>query len=264
VSTRLGIAIAKRIIPAPGRRWLRARTQRIRRPVVWIRLGVPRRLTPISRLSGEDRGLPIDRYYIEDFLGRHGGLDNYVLGDIRGHVLEIGDDYYTRRFGAASAVRKVDVLHVDDSNPRATIIADLARADHVSSDAFDCVICTQTLLLIYDMRAAIRTLHRVLRPGGVLLVTVPGISKICRPDVDLWGDYWRFTTRSVRRLFEEVFDPADVTVEAYGNVLTSIAFLHGLATEELRQSELDLRDPEFELLIAVRAVKARAAAEDRG
>jgi len=36
---------------------------------------------------------------------------------------------------------------------------------------------TQTLHLIYDVRSAIRTLHRVLKPGGVLLATFPGISQ---------------------------------------------------------------------------------------
>jgi len=129
----------------------------------------------------------------------------------------------------------------------------LTGAEHVPSDSFDCIICTQTLLLIYDVRAAIRTLERILRPGGVLLVTVPGISPLCRPEADVWGDFWRFTSLSARRLFEEAFPPQNVSVETYGNVLSSVAFLHGLAAEDLRQSELDVHDPRFELVIAVTA-----------
>ena len=243
------------------RRWIRRHARRVWPPVGLVRFGGLRRLTPISRKFGGDRGQPIDRYYIEDFLDRHAGRANYVHGEIHGHVLEVGDDYYARKFGSGGGGRypdspmKVDVLHVDESNPQATIVGDLTGADHILSDNFDCVICTQTLLLIYDLRAAVRTLHRILKPGGVVLATVPGISKICRPDIDLWGDYWRFTTRSARRIFEEAFAPENVSVEAYGNVLTSIAFLHGLAAEELRQEELDLRDPDYELLIAIRAVK---------
>jgi hypothetical protein len=42
----------------------------------------------------------------------------------------------------------------------------------------------------------------------------------------------------------------------YGNVLASIAFLEGLASEELRAAELDYRDPLYPLLICVRATKA--------
>jgi SAM-dependent methyltransferase len=236
--------------------------RRVWPPVGLVRFGGLRRLTPISRSFGADRGVPIDRYYIEDFLRRHAGQDDYVLGDIRGRVLEVGDNYYARRFGAGSSegpsrIEKVDVLHVDEANPQATIIDDLTSGEHIPSDTFDCVICTQTLLLIYDLHGAVKTLHRILKPGGVLLATVPGVSKICRPDADLWGDYWRFTSSSARLLFQEAFRPEDITVEAYGNVLASIAFLHGLAADELRGPELDLRDPDYEVLIAVRAVKAR-------
>jgi peptidoglycan/xylan/chitin deacetylase (PgdA/CDA1 family) len=253
VSNRVPIRRAMgRLVPAPARRWLRRRLSPGQPPVGTVRFGDLRRLTPVSKRFGFDRGLPVDRQYIENFLHRHGGPS----GDIRGHVLEVGEDTYTRGFGAG--VTRVDVLHVDDSNPQATIVADLAQADHIKTNSFDCVICTQTLLLIYDVHAAIATLERILRPGGVLLATVPGISKICRPEVDLWGDYWRFTSLSARRLFEDAFPPANVKVEAYGNVLAATAFLHGLAAEELRPEELELRDPDFEVLIAVRAVKDAA------
>jgi hypothetical protein len=124
------------------------------------------------------------------------------------------------------------------------------------------VICTQTLLLIYDVAAAIRTLHRILAPGGTLLVTVPGISQICRPDMDVWGDYWRFTTLSARRLFEEAFEPADVTVESYGNVLAASAFLYGLAAQDLKRKELDPRDPDYQLIIGVKATKPTGPGSD--
>jgi SAM-dependent methyltransferase len=192
-----------------------------------VRFGDLRRLKPISRVFGFDRGLCIDRYYIENFLAKH-------AEDIRGHVLEIGDDTYTRRFGGDRVARS-DVLHVQEGNPKATIVADLTCADSIPSDTFDCIIFTQTLQFIYDVRAAIRHLYRILKPGGVLLATFPGISQISRYDMDRWGDYWRFTTLSARRLFEEVFPPGNVTVRAYGNVLAAVAFLHGLSAEELRR-----------------------------
>jgi SAM-dependent methyltransferase len=210
-------------------------------------------LTPISRHFGYDRGLPVDRHYIEGFLAQQSG-GGRIVGDIRGRVLEIGDDSYSRMFGG-SLVEQVDVLHVDESNPRATVVADLATGGDLESDAYDCFICTQTLQLIYDVRRAVETIYRILAPGGVVLVTAPGISQLARPYADLGGDHWRFTSRSLRRLFEEVFPPANVKVEAYGNVLSSIAFLHGIATEDLRREELDVRDPEYELIVAVRALK---------
>ena len=214
-----------------------------------VRFGDLRRLRPLSERFGFDRGTPIDRYYIEDFLSRH-------AGDIKGRVLEVGDASYTRRFGVA--VTRSDVIDPDESNPHATIFGDLTSADHVASDSFDSVICTQVLLLIFDVRAALSTLERILRPGGVLLVTVPGITKVSRGEAERWGDYWRFTAQSARRLFEEVFPPGEVQVETHGNVLAAVAFLHGMAAEELSREELDAHDPDFEVTVAVRAAKAPA------
>jgi glycosyltransferase involved in cell wall biosynthesis len=225
--------------------WLKRYTSRPR--VGRVRFGSLRRLTPISRAFGFDRGLPIDRYYIERFLSVH-------EADVRRNVLEIGDDTYTRRFGG-DRVTKSDVLHVSEGNPKATIVGDLTRAAHIPPDSFDCVILTQTLHLIYDVRGALETLHRILKPGGVLLATFPGISQISD---DRWRDswHWAFTHLSARRLFEEIFPTTNVCVEVRGNVLTAIAFLHGLAAEELRQDELDYRDDHYEVSILVRAVKS--------
>jgi len=208
--------------------------------------GSLRRVTPISRVFGFDRGQPIDRYYIERFLADH-------AHDIRGRVLEIGDNVYTGQFGG-SRVTISDVLHVVEGNPKATLVGDLTCADHIPSDTFDCVILTQTLQFIYDVRAAIGTLYRILKPGGVLLATIPGISQKSQ---DEWSKNWcwGFSTLSVERLFKETFPAAQVDVQAHGNVLASIALLHGLAVEELRQEELDYHDPDYELLITVSAVK---------
>ena len=117
------------------------------------------------------------------------------------------------------------------------------------------MIVTQTLFLIYDIHAAVAHIWAALKPGGVLLATLPGISQVVRYDMDRWGDYWRFTTRSARQLFAEAFPAESVTVEAHGNVLTAVAFLHGLAAGELSCEELDYRDDDYQLLVTVHAVK---------
>jgi SAM-dependent methyltransferase len=168
-------------------------------------------------------------------------------------VLEVGENTYTHKFGGDRVVQS-DVLHVSEKNPHATIIADLANADHIQSDTFDCIILTQTLQLIYDVRAAVSTLHRILKPGGILLATIPGISQI---DHHEWGNswYWAFTSLSAERLFAEVFPPANLSIETRGNVLAATAFLHGIALEELRVEELDHHDPDYQVIIAVRAAK---------
>jgi SAM-dependent methyltransferase len=228
------------------------------------RLGAMRRMRPVSDEWGFDRGLPVDRWYVEDFLGRFAADPGYAGGDIAGRILEVGGDQYAKRFAAAAAAGgpgpQLEVLHVSAVNEAATVVGDLSTGEGIPKERYDCILCTQTLHVIYDMRAAIRSLHDALVPGGVALVTVPGITPACVPDRDHWGDWWRLTSSSARALFHEVFEPEHVHVEAYGNLLTAMGFLQGLAAEEFAPWELELRDPAFEVLIGVHARRAPSRA----
>lgn len=241
--------LVSQALPSSIYHWLSYQllSEKYRRTVTWINLGSLRRVKPIRPDFGLDRGLPIDRYYIETFLAHH-------TQDIQGHVLEVLEPLYINKFGG-DRITKSDVIHVEEGNPKATIVADLTKADHLPSNTFDCIILTQTLPFIYDIKAAIKTLHRILKPGGVLLATVPGITQISHEDMTRWGQYWSFTTRSTQRLFEEAFDSNKIEVTAYGNVLSAISFLHGIVTEEVKKSQLDYHDPEYQVLITARAVK---------
>ena len=204
------------------------------------------RVGPFSPEWGADRGRCIDRYYIEDFLERH-------AADIHGDVLEVHDADYTRQFGGAR-VHRSDVVDIDATNGRATVIADLRCASVIPADRYDCFIMTQTLHVIYEVRAVLSECRRILKPGGALLATLPCASRIA-PEQGLDGDFWRFTPSATRRLFGEIFDPGHVEVRAYGNVLTNVAFLYGLACHELTRDEFEAHDPYFPLLISVRATK---------
>jgi len=217
---------------------------RVRPPVGWVRLGGLNRVTPISRAFGFDRGTPIDRYYIERFLSDH-------AADIRGHVLEVGDDGYMRRFGGERVTQR-EVLHVTPGNPQATLVGSLETGEGLAGREYDCLILTQTLHCIYDIRAAVRTLHQVLAPGGVALVTLPGISQISRYDADRWGDYWRLTPSAAHRLFEEFFAHQQIDMRVYGNVLTATAFLQGLALEDLPPHALEHDDADYPLILCLR------------
>src|SRR4051812_38270964 len=217
--------------------------QRLRYPSIDGLLSV----RPKSAHWGWDRGTPVDRYYMEQFLAEHSG-------DVRGNALEVKDADYTKRFD--HGVVRWDVLDIDATNPNATIVADLAAGEGIPESFFDCFILTQTLQYIYDVPAAIVQCERLLRPGGVLLVTVPTLSRMLHGEGLAW-DYWRFTAASCSRLFGEVFGEDNVTVQTYGNVLAATAFLRGTALEEIPRRKLDVNDPYFPLLVTVRAVKRR-------
>jgi SAM-dependent methyltransferase len=238
--------VAKAVLPARARAALRERHLAVWPPVGHARLGHLRRTTPISENFGYERGSPIDRHYIEGFLARH-------AGDIRGAALEFQDDAYLRRFGG-EAVTSFDVLNVERDYPGTTIVADLAVAEELPVERFDCIVCTGVVQLVYDLHAAVSNLNRMLRPGGVALVTMPGITRIAR-DPGGWTDHWRLTSLSARKLFASAFGEPNVELETFGNPLSAIALLTGLAVEDLRREELDATHPDFEVVIGVRAVR---------
>jgi glycosyltransferase involved in cell wall biosynthesis len=205
------------------------------------------RTKPFNNAFGYTRGGPVDRYYIENFLEKNSDY-------IRGKTLEIGDNEYTRRFGGEK-VTESDILHIDDKNPNATIIGDLSDAPHIADNSFDCIILTQTLHLIYEYKAALETCYRILKPGGALLLTVPGISHIDQGD---WKKYWlwSFTDNSISRMLSEIFPPENVFVESFGNVLVATAFLYGIGLPEIKNEQMDYNDPHYQVIICAAAVKS--------
>ena len=214
--------------------------------VGWVNMGDFDRVTPFNTQFGYDRGGPVDRYYIENFLEQQKSF-------IAGRVLEIGDNEYTLRFGG-ERIAQSDILHVDEKNPKATFVGDLSNAPHLPDNAFDCIILTQTLHLIYDYVSAIKTCYRILKPGGRLLLTVPGISHI---DQDKWKDIWlwSFTNTSISKILAEVFPTDKTTITTHGNVLVATAFLYGMGLPEIKKKKMDYCDPHYQVIITACAIK---------
>jgi SAM-dependent methyltransferase len=236
--------------------WLRRAGRRLPRPLreaVWKRVvarrnavewGELRRTEPFSRDWGAERGLPVDRVYIERFLERH-------AADVRGETLEIHSSTYTERYGG-ERVTTAHVLDVDGSNPAATIVGDLAAPETLGEGRFDCLVLTQTLQFVPDAASAIANAYRSLAPGGVLLLTVPAISQLERG----WPDLWRWTPLGLERFLADALPPeAERELGADGNVLTAVAFLLGLVAADLRDAEYDVSDPFYPLILTARVRK---------
>lgn len=237
-----------RVAPRPLLRSFRRRLRNAGPPALGtVKLGNLAGTVPVSANFGWDRGVPIDRYYIEKFLELHSS-------DIRGRVLEIGDASYSERFGG-KGVQRQDILHVHAGNPLATIVGDISTPGVLPRSTYDGIILTQTLHLIYHFHDAVRELFESLAPGGVLLLTVPGISQIDRGE---WGQdwFWAMTPAAVRRILGDRFGPKHVQVESHGNVFAATTFIQGLALSEVPTKKLDVRDEAYPVIVAARAVRA--------
>jgi SAM-dependent methyltransferase len=230
---RVAGAARRRLRPAP--------------PSARERVGL-RALEPVSRQFGADRGRPVDRFYIERFLAGRSA-------DVRGRVLEIYEDTYTQWYGAGRVTRS-DVLHKGEHNPAATLYGDLASGEGLGPEldgAFDCFILTQTLLLVWDVPAALATARRLLRPGGVLLVSVPGSPRSpCRtaPSTATGGASPRAACGACSRTPSPRRRRGRGPRQRPGRQRLPLR----PAVEDLTEAELAHRDPAYELLITARAV----------
>lgn len=230
------------VLPRPFRSAIKRVLGLMSAPKARVRLGIG--VQPLSRSWGFDRGLPIHRYYLEQFL-----LE--FSSDIRGHCLEFQEDAYASRFRGGE-VTKLDILHKEKGNPHATIVADLTQPNGIPSDVFDCIICTHVLHAVFELDKAIAELRRILKPGGALLIAVPHVSKYD----PRFGECWRFTPEGLRLALTRVFGAGNVTVRAYGNSLTAAGEIRGLVAYEFARSELDYHDEGFAVEVCARAVRS--------
>lgn len=200
---------------------------------------------PISDYYGLDRGEPIDRYYIEKFLDENRGA-------IKGDCLELLDNCYTKRFGGNNVSRS-DILDIDENNDKANIHGDLRDLNQIPDNQYDCIILTQVLQFIDDLPASINECYRILKPGGVILITVPSLSRVdCISGAE--GDYWRFTTASLRYLLGKKFTENNLVITSYGNVLSAVNFLMGFSSGEIGK-KIDFNDKNFPCLVTAKAKK---------
>lgn len=210
----------------------------VRRSLRRIRFGSLRRLQPVSQGWGSERGTPVDRIYIDRFFAEH-------ARSIRGRVLEVRDPRYTNAHG--QGVDLIEIVDIDPRNGLATIVADLADPDSLPEAAFDCVIVPQTLVYVRDLMGAVANLWQSLVPGGTLLITTPAIARIDPAAASI--DRWHLTPAGLAEVVRVACPSGEATVTGHGNPLVAVAFLHGLAQEDLSATELEFDHPLFPIVV---------------
>lgn len=114
-------------------------------------------------------------------------------------ILDIGPQNYLRpkEFFTKSRILTMDI----DPNSGADFVADICcdNSDKIASDYFDCVVCTEVLEHTLNPLKALSEIHRILRPGGVLLASAPFNFRIHGP----LPDCWRFTEHGWRALLTQ-------------------------------------------------------------
>lgn len=118
-----------------------------------------------------------------------------VLPTLRGRVVDIGCGQKPYRGLLGPAVTAY--VGVDRPSPHASpdIVAD-AHALPFADGSFDAGVSFQVFEHLADPARALAELTRVVRPGGDLVLTVPGVW----PAHEIPHDYWRFTRYGLEAL----------------------------------------------------------------
>jgi len=198
---------------------------------------------PYSQEYGTDRGKEIARYYVECFLEQNTKL-------LEGNCLEFQAPTYLLKY-ADPRKCKMNVIHLEDSNVLANIVGDLTQKNTIPSNYFDCIICTHVLHVVYKKEKFLSEINRILKPGGFLLLAVPGVS-MCDYS---WNELWRFTELGIQQMLEQKFDKDCIQVKGYGNSLVAAGQIRGLAKEEFSLKELKYYDGRFAVEICALAQK---------
>lgn len=135
---------------------------------------------------------------------------------VRGTVLDVGGIKGSSlgfTIPAKSSVHKWLYLNIRPAHAP-DIVADAAHIP-LATGAIDTVVCLETLEHVVDPLQAARELSRVLRPSGLLLLSVPFLYRIHSAP----NDFWRFTEYQVQRLAKET-DLEIVSMERVGLLFT--------------------------------------------
>jgi len=110
---------------------------------------------------------------------------------------------------------------------RPDVVGDVRDMRMFVAGEFDSVLCNQMLEHVDDVARALSEIHRVLKPGGCLCITVPFIGRLhCVPH-----DYWRFSPYGLRCVLERAgFDV--LTLRGMGGFGTTQCFLWSFYTYE--------------------------------
>ena len=193
---------------------------------------------------GFSRGTPVDRWYIHQFFVENAGL-------INGTCLEFGELTYIDKYGSNVSKKVVfnysKILHLQDES----IDGDITNVAQLPDSEFDCIVCVNVLNFIYDIKSALLGLAKMLKNNGVVVLTVAGpVAHISRYDMARWGDFWRFTDKSISQLVNEAGLLVE-SVKIYGNPFSCVTQINGYCVEDIGVEALLPIHSDYQLVIGL-------------
>jgi SAM-dependent methyltransferase len=114
----------------------------------------------------------------------------------RGRVLDVGCGHMPFRDSVMRHAGSYEGLDVEARAEGVTYISDAVSMTGVPRSAFDTVLCLEVLEHVPDPRAVLASIASVLKPGGMLVLTAPHLSRLHEEP----HDYFRYTSHGLRAL----------------------------------------------------------------
>lgn len=143
-----------------------------------------------------------------------------VLPNMNGNVLDVGcgDSPYRFLLNESQIVyHGIDIegaKHFDYNNPEITYFngEDIPFSD----EKFDALICTEVLEHVENYQKLINEMHRVLKPNGTAIITIPWSARYHYVPYD----FYRYTPSSLKKMFGAF---KEIAISPRGNDVSAIA-----------------------------------------
>jgi len=153
------------------------------------------RRTIDSEIAGANQRKYLSPAFYGQFLAVRRAFQRYLFGA----VMDLGCGVMPYR---ELLPERVTLYHGLDRFPlsdEVSLVGDIQNLAMISSESYDSVVCLEVLEHVPEPAAALAEIARILRPGGILVLSVPHLSRL--HEVPL--DFYRYTEYGLRHLLNK-------------------------------------------------------------
>lgn len=151
-----------------------------------------------DKIDKDLRDSPVRQYFSPIYYGQYQTTLPLMRRHVCGKLIDLGCGQMPFRRWLAPLVEAYDTLDHSPEVEGATYVGDIQEMSMIGDEVYDSAICLEVLEHIPDPFKAARETARILKPGGVLIVSVPHLSRLHQAP----QDYYRYTRYGITQVLE--------------------------------------------------------------
>ncbi|HLF24924.1 MAG TPA: class I SAM-dependent methyltransferase [Anaerolineae bacterium] len=150
------------------------------------------------KIERDLRDSPRRRYFSAILLGQYRVTVPLIQKYATGALIDLGCGVMPYRSFIEDHVSRYDSLDPRPQLPGITYQADIQAMAQILDATYDSAICLEVLEHVPEPFKAMAEIYRILKPGGILIVSVPHLSRLHEEPYD----FFRFTRYGLMSLFQ--------------------------------------------------------------